>query len=290
MSREFRTSDGLTLRADEWGPTDGRLVLLVHGGGQTRRAWRATALTLADYGWRVVAPDLRGHGDSDWSVEGRYQLDAFADDLVAIADQLGAKPFVVGASLGGLAALVAEGGTKPESFASLTLVDITPRMEPLGLLRVVGFMAAYLDAGFESLEEAADAISRYSPTRPKSTKVSGLANYLRQGSDGRYRWHWDPNFIRNIIQTDGRTRAFADLEEMARRLTLPVQLIRGRMSDLVSEENARAFLDIVPHAQFVDISGAGHMVVGDRNDVFTDAVLAFLTTTIERKKIERGHL
>ena len=66
------------------------------------------------------------------------------------------------------------------------------------------------------------------------------------------------------------------LEAAARTLTVPTLLVRGRQSDLFSEEGAQAFLAMVPHAEFADVGGAGHMVAGDRNDAFNDAVIGFL--------------
>jgi pimeloyl-ACP methyl ester carboxylesterase len=148
-------------------------------------------------------------------------------------------------------------------------------MDPLGVMKIVGFMHAHLEDGFASVDEAAEAVATYLPHRNTPRSSEGLRRSLRRWPDGRYRWHWDPNFIRNVVTTRGERR-FERLEEAAARLKLPVQLIRGRMSELVRPEAAEAFLQVVPHAQFDDISGAGHMVAGDKNDAFTSAVRAFL--------------
>ncbi len=184
---------------------------------------------------------------------------------------------MVGASLGGLAALLTAGEAAPELVSSLVLVDIAPRMDPVGVERIVGFMTGNPD-GFASLEEAADAIAGYLPNRPRPTDLRGLQKNLRFGQDGRWRWHWDPAFMTGK-QRPGATRDPERFERAARALRIPVLLIRGRMSDIVSEAGAQAFLDVVPHARFVDVSDAGHMVAGDRNDVFTDAVVEFLGPT-----------
>src|SRR6056300_1693417 len=134
----FNTPSGLVIRGSRWGNDSAPPVLLGHGGGQTRHAWRQTAELLSEAGWLAVAIDLRGHGDSDWAADGAYQIEAFADDLIAIAGQLPSRPAIVGASLSGLAALIAEGELAPGSFRSLTLVDITPRMDPVGVMKVLG--------------------------------------------------------------------------------------------------------------------------------------------------------
>ena len=131
--------------------------------------------------------------------------------------------------------------------------------------------------GFESLEEVADAIAAYNPSRPRPKDLSGLKKNLRQGEDGRYRWHWDPAFMggerRDLAEAHA---AVESLDEAASRLSLPTLLVRGRTSDLLSEEGAQHFLQLAPHARFADVSGAGHMVAGDRNDAFNSAVVRFL--------------
>ena len=159
------------------------------------------------------------------------------------------------------------------------LVDITPHPAKQGVDKILGFMAANADEGFASLDDAADAISAYQPHRKRPKDLSGLAKNLRLGEDGRWRWHWDPAFL--DVRTGGasehaREAHHDELALMAQRLTLPTLLIRGKLSDLVTEEQAAEFLQLVPHAEYVDVAGAGHMIAGDRNDIFTDAVTTFL--------------
>lgn len=266
------------------GPEQGIPVLLAHGGGQTKRAWKQVTAMLAGHGFRTIALDLRGHGDSAWADDGAYDFVDFAGDLVAIAGSLERKPALIGASLGGLAGIMAEGEVAPGSFASLTLVDITPQMDAGGVTRVVGFMAAHAREGFASPEDAARVISEYLPHRPSRKASSGLAHYLRQKADGRYYWHWDPAFIdgvmrRHAAHADGSDYGCTELGAAASRLALPVHLIRGGSSDLVSPEAAAHFRTLAPHAEFSDIADATHMVVGDQNDAFGDAILDFLMRT-----------
>jgi len=272
---EFAVSSGLVVRGEARGPADARPVLLVHGGGQTRFAWGNTAAQLAGDGWRAISIDLRGHGDSDWHPDGDYRLSAFGNDLRDVVQQLPQPPVVVGASLGGLSALVAEGEAEESLLAGIVLVDITPRMSAAGVGRILTFMRDNVADGFASLEEAADAIARYQPHRPRPRSLEGLSRNLRLGDDGRWRWHWDPRFV------NGDNRPHADsgsdrLNACAARLTVPTLLVRGRMSDLVTPEAAQEFLACVPHAEFADVGGAGHMIAGDRNDAFNEAVTGFL--------------
>jgi pimeloyl-ACP methyl ester carboxylesterase len=256
-------------------------VLLAHGGGQTRHSWGGTARALAKRGITAVTIDQRGHGDSDWIKTGEYSFEWFAEDMLCVLDELhrltGFVPAVVGASLGGLAGLFAGGSAHgPEAMSALVLVDITPKMRVDGVARIIGFMQEHAEEGFATVEEAADAISAYLPHRPRPTNLSGLSKNLRKDADGRYRWHWDPNFI--ITREDPAKHAH-DVErkgfEAAARLKMPVLLVRGRESELVGEDEVEAFVKAVPHAEFADIAGARHMVAGDKNDVFTDALLTF---------------
>lgn len=278
-STSFVTRSGLRLVADEWPAGVTPTVLLIHGGGQTRHSWGGTGAALAETGRRVVAYDQRGHGDSGRPTDRDYAHVLFAEDCADVCAQLtrrdGVAPVVVGASLGGLAALSAQGSIAPGSASALVLVDITPRMEPAGVSRIVGFMLDRIDDGFGSLDEAADAIAEYQPHRPRPTDLRGLEKNLRLDDDGRWRWHWDPDLFRGPRPLGARKAAHT-FEQAAGNLRIPTLLVRGRQSDLVSEETAREFLELCPDAEFVDVTGAGHMVAGDRNDLFTAAVVDFV--------------
>jgi len=266
--------DGIELAADAYGDPTHPPVLLLHGGGQTRFAWGGTAAQLAADGWYAVSMDLRGHGESAWDAAGDYSVNAYVADVRAVVPQLGAPPVLVGASLGGIASLLAEGEGDASSCAALVLVDIAPKIEGSGALRIIQFMQGGAD-GFASLEEAADAVAAYLPHRERPRDLSGLAKNLRSMPDGRLRWHWDPRFLQpghgpKPGQEPDRLRA------AARKLRVPTLLVRGKLSDLLSEDGAQDFLSLVPHARFADVSGAGHMVAGDRNDRFSAAVIEFL--------------
>lgn len=264
------------IRGDAWGPPDAAVVMLLHGGGQTRHSWAGTGRALGDAGWCAISLDARGHGDSDWAPDGAYPTDVFVDDLVSVARSFDRPPALVGASMGGMSSLIAAGEIDLALAAAVVLVDITPRLEPEGVERIIDFMAARPD-GFASLEEAADTIAAYRTNRPRPKDLSGLAKNLRLGEDGRYRWHWDPAFL-DGRRTGGQSNVPPADRYLAaaRRLTAPTLLVRGRQSDVVSPAGVEEFLAAVPHARFVDVSGAGHMVAGDRNDAFTAAVVAFL--------------
>ncbi len=272
-------ADGIRLAADAMGDPNDPPALLLHGGGQTRHSWHSTLRHLGSTGWYAVSMDLRGHGDSDWSPDGSYGLDTFADDIVEVARTLG-RPVLIGASLGGTSALFALGSTRVDPCGrALVLVDVAPHIEAAGAQRILTFMARHMADGFADLEEVADAVQEYNPHRPRPSDLSGLRKNVRQHDDGRWYWHWDPRFITSRPTDDesrtARHRSDA-LVDAARSLTVPTLLVRGRQSDLLSEAGAKEFLELVPHARFADVGGAGHMVAGDKNDAFNDAVISFL--------------
>ena len=277
---QFGGAGGVRLAADRSGDPADPPVVLFHGGGQTRHSWHTTARALADSGWCAYSVDLRGHGESEWPEDGDYGLDAFVGDVVAVCRALGRPPALVGASLGGVSSLAAVGETDGMLATALVLVDVAPRIEAAGALRIGEFMRERMEDGFASLEEAADAVAAYNPHRRRPSDLSGLRRNLRRRADGRWVWHWDPRFVQGPSGAADETRVSLlppeRLEAAARALRLPVLLVRGRVSDLLSEDGARQFLDLVPHAEFVDVEGAGHMVAGDRNDVFNDGIVRFL--------------
>jgi pimeloyl-ACP methyl ester carboxylesterase len=263
---------GLRLAGDEWGDPGGRVVILQHGGGQTRHAWKGAGQVLAASGYHAVAFDARGHGDSDWAGAGHYGQDLMVADLEAVVEQLGAeRPILVGASMGGGTSLVAVGEGHVDA-AALVLVDIAPRLEPGGAAKIATFMGQKPD-GFDSLQEVADAIASYQPHRTRPRSLDGLAKNVRLGEDGRYHWHWDPAFRQGERNLEKRQ---ARLEECARSLALPTLLVRGGSSDILSEDGAAEFMVLCPSAEYVNIAGAAHMVAGDKNDIFADAVIEFL--------------
>ena len=210
--------------------------------------------------------------------DGDYAWDSFMRDLLCVLEQFDAPPVVVGASLGGLSAMLAHGKATEAIMSAVVLVDITPRLERDGVMRIVEFMTGRPD-GYASLDEAADAVAAYNPHRKRAPDPSGLLKNLRLGEDGRYRWHWDPRFLTlSGLHPEHSAPDANRLLAAAAGLDIPTLLVRGQLSDIVSENGVEEFLDAVPHARFVDVSGAGHMVAGDRNDSFSEAVIEFLRT------------
>jgi len=273
-TREKLVSHGATLVAESWGEPSRAGIILLHGGGQTRHAWRNSGAQLARLGYRVTIPDLRGHGESDWSPDGRYSAELFADDVRAWCAREPAPPVVVGASLGGLSSLFALGEAPQTAVRALVLVDIAHRGEPVGVSRILNFMRAYPD-GFESFEQATAAVAQYLPHRAVASAGEGLRKNLRE-RDGRLKWHWDPRLLQGSDSGEQREQNAQRLLRAARAIDAPILLVRGAESDLLSPEIADQFCAEVPRARRVDVHGARHMVAGDQNDPFLDVIVEFL--------------
>ncbi len=274
----FDGFEGLRLVADARGDPEAWPVLFLHGGGQTRHAWGATAANVADRGWRSVTLDLRGHGDSDWAPNGDYSFTAFCADCVAVADQLGRPPVLIGASLGGMSAMLAEGTSDRTVSCGLVLVDITPKTNAVGIERIKSFMQSGSE-GFATLEDAARAIADYTPQRTRKVNPDGLKKVLRQRGD-RWFWHWDPRFIGQDRSEVVPDRLAGLLDVATSNIHVPTLLVHGLLSDVVTKEGVDDLVARIPDVTVVGVDGAAHMIAGDRNDAFSQAVIAFLDDRI----------
>jgi len=282
VNRVFKVSEDREIIASEWGDSVNPLVIMLHGGGQTRHSWKGVAAKIADLGFHVIAHDLRGHGESFWDSDGDYTFDAHRDDLVKIIQQLGKKANLVGASLSGMISLSLAGHEEESKHCSgLIMVDIGMRPNDEGSDRIVEFMRSGAK-GFASVEEAADAVSGYLPHRERPKDISGLKKNLRLKEDGRYYWHWDPLFLTDRTgMGEVREERFRQLENSAKRITVPTLLVQGALSDILTNKEKEEFLNAVPHAKFAEIQQATHMVVGDKNDIFAESIVDFLSEHIE---------
>ena len=277
----FTGADGNTLVGDLRGDPANPAIIFLHGGGQTRHSWGGSAAALAEAGYHTLALDHRGHGESDWVPDGNYNLNRFAADAGCVAATFDNPPILVGASLGGLSSIVLEGTQAPGSSSAVVLVDVIPDMDRDGVARIQAFMLDRLDEGFATLEEAAEAVAAYNPHRTKPVSTDGLKKNLRLGDDGRWRWHWDPAFVSRAFEDEAQTSEFTEVDGLnaaVAAINVPMQLVRGQLSDIVNEQGAREFIERFPHIAYTDVSDASHMVAGDKNDIFTAAVVSFLET------------
>lgn len=259
---------GLELAVEVLGK--GAPVLLAHGGGQTRGSWGTATRALADRGFQCWSVDLRGHGDSGWAPDGSYHVSRVAADLARVLEVVGRPAAVVGASYGGIAALVAAGTHHPQPTA-VVLVDVVPRMRSEGVDRIKAFMTSHPD-GFADLDEAASAVSGYLPHRA-AAGTAGLERNLRRRDDGRWRWHWDPR----LLEADASVpETVALVEDAIRRITVPVSLVRGLRSDVVDDHGVEALRALLPALRVRHLPRAAHTAAADDNDAFAAAVMDLL--------------
>ena len=249
-------------------------MIFMHGGGQTRHSWSGAMRQLLAEGYCVISLDARGHGDSDWSPTGDYGLPYLAADLLAVIATLSTRPALVGASLGGSTGLYAVGNSAAPIARALVLVDIVPRVDPVGAEKILEFMRSRPD-GFATPEEAADAVAAYNPHRPRSKDTAGLMKNLRRRHDGRLYWHWDPKIVHAPTRLEPPDLV-GPLLDAASRVQIPTLLVRGLKSDVVTDAGISELRDTLAGLEVLDVAGAGHMVAGDRNDAFNRGVADFL--------------
>ena len=197
--------------------------------------------------------------------------------MVKIAKTLDQAPILIGASMGGICSLAAL-HYHPDLAKGLILVDVSPKIEKKGTERIFAFMAAKPD-GYTSLEEVAEAVRAYLPHRKNIGSLNGLKKNLRKLPNGNYGWHWDPAMLKvwqskssDVTQKD--TEVF--LTKALVNLAIPALLVRGGISDVVSLEIVEELKQIAPNLEYIDVAEAGHMVAGDSNHVFTNALIDFI--------------
>jgi len=274
--------DGLRLVGEVYGDQGAQSIIFLHGGGQSRSAWRGAARAVADAGYLACAMDLRGHGDSGWSDALAYRFDDYVADLICVIDALGGEPAVlVGASLGGHIAMLAAAGA-PKYARALALADVTPWIDEQqgdfmrNTLREPAF-------GFSNIDDAGAMIARLSGTPMPIGRLNGLRRHLRTGSDGRLYFRWDARLMDNDrLRGGGEGGLF---RKAAAKLDLPILVMHAEHSTLTTAEQIAAFRDVQPGLDTAMIKGVGHMVTGDNNDAYVAALLPFLTGSGRRSII-----
>lgn len=247
--------DGRRISALRWGIGPPQLILL-HGGGQNGHTWDTVALAL---GRPAIAVDLPGHGRSDWREDHDYAPVTLAGDLaVAISSWAPGGAAVVGMSLGGLAGL-ALSEVRPQLVDRLAMVDIAPGTDAKRVEPIVAFLSG--PERFGSVQEMLDRTVAFSPNRPIAALRRGVLHNARQLADGSWTWRWDP--IRQWRLGEHQID-FTALWSAVDALRVPLLLVRGSASRVVSDDDVAELLRRQPTAQVAVIEGAGHSVQGDR--------------------------
>ena len=323
-------------------------IICLHGGGQSRHTWHSTALQLSKIlNALVITVDQRGHGDSFWprithsNLKSYYSPTEFGADIdylikeshlydplasisstsasasATVSDSPKRRIILIGASQGGISSLYSQAAST--LISALVLVDIAPRVEAVGVERIIGFMLPTSQAGFESVDDACDAIEKYTPHRPRPLAKNVRRNLRLNTNNQRLYWRYDPYYLlsrvgilepptpadssstsassssaaekapasNSIVSQEELNQAMqhfllymdAESERSFQRASLvraPCLVVRADSSDVLSESGVEKLIQVVPHAQSIDVTNAHHMVVGDAADVFTSTIVEWI--------------
>jgi esterase len=255
----------------DWGTPGKPPLLFLHGGGLTAHTWDLVCLALRPDYW-CLAPDLRGHGDSEWSPEMDYGLEAHRDDVEAFVDHLRLDGLVlVGMSLGGLTA-IAYAARRAARLAALVIVDVGPETRLDGARRIADFLAA--PAEFDSVEDAVARALTFNPRRDARLLRRSLRHNLRRLPSGKLTWKHDRRRAR--LDPDAWTRRRRALWDDVPRITVPTLVVRGGRSDVFLDEDAAKLAAGLPRGEWVRIEDAGHTVQGDNPRALVAELRRFL--------------
>jgi len=281
-SRRVRGAHDLRLHLLAWSDEGVPLVLL-HGFGNDAHIWDDFAPSVAPH-YRVLALDHRGHGDSDWDPQRRYEHEALLADVESATAELGIERLVlIGHSLGGrIATLFA--GRHPERMAGLVIVDVGPEVDARGRLRIRMDVESRPSPVYASTAEYARDLSlAYPAAQPDALQRMALHG-LRRRDDGRYELKMDPA-LRGAFSS-GETLAEAEAREREMeqalwdalaKISCPTLVVRGAASDILSPDVAdRMVEEVLPRGRLAVVARAGHSVMTDNPEGFRDAVCEFV--------------
>jgi esterase len=267
---KYADLDGLRLHYVEWGEANQPTIVMLHGL-RAYGHWFDEFAVVAEGRYRLIAPDQRGRGESDWAKDGRYNTDAYVADLAGLVDTLGLDRFVLfGHSMGGTNA-INYAAQHPNRVSALVIIDSAPELDPRGLTRIRSELGA-TPKTFASWEEARAFIRRLHVRPSEQHIATRLAWMLKEVEPGRIVWRLDDAIFDPRMTPDPPSRTWSKLDQ----IRCPTLMVRGGVSDLVTPEMAERVAAAVVDGRCVVVAEAGHMVVEDNPDGFNAAVMAFL--------------
>ena len=250
-------------------------LLWVHGLAHHGQVWNnVIARTQLDH--PMLQMDLRGHGDSGWSIHGRYQVNDHASDILRVLDGLEIeKAIIVAHSLGGHAAILAT-ALGPDRVEALALVDTGPALNMHGLEQVTEGIAGALRS-YESLAAFRSTLDIQYPLAPESALDQLATHSLVQRIDGRFEPRLDPGLLATGLTPQAMHRLEQDLWMGLSNIKAPTLIVRGAHSSLLPADTVQRMREQISGAtQSITIEGAGHSIMLDAAEPLARALVSFV--------------
>ncbi len=255
----------LRFHFEEWGEPGAPEVLLLHGGNQSAHSWDLVSLHLADR-YHVLALDQRGHGDSEWPRDQDSSIEAKAADAIAFLEDQGVEaPVIMGHSMGGMVT-TSIALSDPGLAKALVLVDVGPELSAAGVEVIHNFVVHNIE--FDDLDEFLDNVVKYDKFRTREHIARTVKYNMLQRADGKYISKVDHRRVAN-------ERARVSLDDVG-AIDVPVLLVRGGESDILSPDAAERFAATLPQGRLVTVPNCGHNVHSGNTSGFLDVVGPFL--------------
>jgi pimeloyl-ACP methyl ester carboxylesterase len=262
--------DATAVHYVEWGGRDAPPVVLLHGL-RAYGHWFEEFAEAAGDRYRVIAPDLRGRGESGWARDGDYSTDAYVADLERLVLHLGLERFALGGhSLGGVVA-AHHAARHPEQVRALMILEMSPEVHPTGLARIKRELAE-TPSEFPSWDDARAFLRRlHARASPRSLETRRRW-MLRETATGSIGWRLDPAVMNPSRAPDPASRTWAALEAVK----CPALVVRGALSDIVTRDTCATMVAVMPQSRWIEVPDAGHMVLEDNPAACSAALLDFL--------------
>ncbi len=268
----FTTVNGLRWHYLDWGNAGAQTFFMLHGFGGNAHGFDETADSLCDR-FHIIAPDQRGHGDTDWATDG-YDRGKYVEDFARFVEGLGAQQFVLlGHSLGGMNA-IEYAARYPREVERLIILDFGPEIVKAGIDRIRQ-QSREGPEEFASVEEVFQFMRSQDPTPPDEGLRYRARYAVKQLANGKWTWKYD----KALRSPDRLLRPTVDMSvlwEVLGQIPCETLIIRGETSDILSRETAERMQEVLPKGRWVEVTGAGHRVPLDNFQGFRQVLREFL--------------
>ncbi len=265
----YATINGLRMHYVEWGSAQATPMVCLHGLRAYGHWFDEWAAVVSDR-YRVLALDQRGRGETDWASDGDYTRAAYVSDVEAFIETLRLdKLILIGHSMGGLNA-IHYAARHPDRVLALGILDIGPEVDPAGMQRMRTELGN-TPSGFDSWQAAQAFLKMRHPKASEENRQTRLTWMLKEGSDGRIAWRIDQAIFDPNLKPDDPQHTW----DLLGQIRCPTLVLRGGESDVLSADTCQKMLTCIPDSQWVDIPGAGHMVLEDNPEACNAALLDF---------------